>query len=93
MFLRFSYHGDGTLQTNDRSTIFRMATKLFQLDDESDRLEFILAAIDKIVFEDDPEEGLNVLGEIGYDEDLVTECMRWRQRFSEPDAESVKNKW
>ena len=72
-----------------------MAMKLFKEDvsGDSERLEDTLIAIDRVVFGEDLEESLGSLKELDNDQDLLSECLSWRKRFSMPDAEATRNKW
>lgn len=63
----------------------------YAFSDDSSRLESILMAIDLVVFGDDSE--VKNLDKLTSDENLKSECLAWRERFSKPDAERVKNKW
>lgn len=64
-----------------------------ELSSDFDHLERTLTAIDRMIFDDDPEDGLIALCKLNCDNELKSECLRWRQRFSLPDALEVKDKW
>lgn len=70
-----------------------MAIKLLKEEshDDSDWLGSLLDAIDVVVFEEKCQK--ETLRELTSDQDLLSECLAWRQRFSIPDASEARNKW
>lgn len=72
-----------------------MSIKLFKEEshDDSDWLGNLLDAIDDVVFEEKCQKETETLRELTFDQDLLSECLAWRQRFSMPDASEARNKW